>query len=316
MLRSHPHHPHPNPLPEGEGTDGRRASGEGTDIGGLASPSGRGRREAAGEGLIWGLQPPRQVGFRLSDHPRIIRIVAVLAFLVAWELYGRSINPIFLSYPTAIAAAAVELIGSGQLFSALLKSLQGLAIGFGLAIVLGIGLGVLMGRYRVLHMALDPFLVALYATPGVALIPLIMLWLGLGLAAKVVIIFEACFFPIVINTYAGVRNVSRSNVDVARAYGASDRQVLRIVVLPSALPFIMAGIRLAVGRGVIGMVVAEFFTSLSGLGSLIIIFENAFATAKLFVPVITLSLLGVSLTWLAQLIERRLAPWKETERAE
>jgi NitT/TauT family transport system permease protein len=268
------------------------------------------------DGLIRGLVPPRRAGFRPSDHPRLVRATAVAVFLVAWELYGRSINPIFLSYPTAIVAAAVELIGSGQLLSALLKSLQGLALGFGLAIVLGIGLGVLMGRYRALYLALDPFLVALYATPGVALIPLIMLWLGLGLAAKVVIIFEACFFPIVINTYAGVRNVSRSNVDVARAYGASDRQVLRLVLLPSALPFIMAGIRLAVGRGVIGMVVAEFFTSLSGLGSLIIVFENAFATAKLFVPVITLSLLGVSLTALAQLIERRLAPWKETERAD
>jgi ABC-type nitrate/sulfonate/bicarbonate transport system permease component len=268
------------------------------------------------DGLIWGIQPPRQAGFRLSDHPRWIRTTAVAIFLIAWELYGRSINPIFLSYPTAIAAAAVDLITSGQLLAALLKSLQGLAIGFALAVVVGIGLGVLMGRYKTLHYALDPFLVALYATPGVALIPLIMLWLGLGLPAKIVIIFEACFFPIVINTYAGVRNVSRANVDVARAYGASERQVLRLVLLPSALPFIMAGIRLAVGRGVIGMVVAEFFTSLSGLGSLIIIFENAFATAKLFVPVMTLSLLGVSLTTLAQVLERRLAPWKETERAE
>jgi ABC-type nitrate/sulfonate/bicarbonate transport system permease component len=272
--------------------------------------------DAGADGLIWGIQPPRQAGFRLSDHPGAIRTTTIVVFLIAWELYGRSINPIFLSYPTAIAGAAVDLITSGQLVAALLKSLQGLAIGFGLAIVVGIGLGVLMGRYRTLHYALDPFLIALYATPGVALIPLIMLWLGLGLQAKVVIIFEACFFPIVINTYAGVRNVSRANVDVARAYGASDRQVLRLVLLPSALPFIMAGIRLAVGRGVIGMVVAEFFTALSGLGSLIIIFENAFATAKLFVPVITLSLLGVSLTALAQQLERRLAPWKETERAD
>jgi NitT/TauT family transport system permease protein len=176
--------------------------------------------------------------------------------------------------------------------------------------------GLLMGRYRTLYYALDPFIVALYATPGVALIPLIMLWFGLGLQAKIIIITEACFFPIVLNTYAGVRNVSRANVDVARAYGASDRQILRLVLLPSALPFIMAGIRLAVGRGVIGMVVAEFFTALSGIGSLIIIYSNAFATAKLFVPVITLSLLGVSLTALVQLLERRLAPWKETERAE
>jgi NitT/TauT family transport system permease protein len=268
------------------------------------------------DGLIRGVRPPRQAGFRLSDHPRLIRITSVAIFLVAWELYGRSINPIFLSYPTAIAAAAVDMIRSGQLVAAFLQSMQGLVIGFGLAIIIGISLGVLMARYRVLNLALDPFLVALYATPMVALIPLLMLWLGLGLAAKIVIIFEACVFPIVMNTYAGVRNVSRANVDVARAYGASDRQVLRLVMLPSALPFIMAGIRLAVGRGVIGMVVAEFFTTLSGLGSLIIVFENAFATAKLFVPVITLSLLGVGLTHLVQVLERRMAPWKETERAD
>jgi ABC-type nitrate/sulfonate/bicarbonate transport system permease component len=271
---------------------------------------------ASADGLIHGLQPPRRAGFHLSEHPHLIRVTTVGAFLIAWELYGRSLNPIFLSYPTAIALAAVDLVSSGELVSALLKSLQGLAIGFALAVVVGIGLGVLMGRYRALHHALDPFIVALYATPGVALIPLIMLWFGLGLSAKIVIIFEACFFPIVINTVAGVRNVSRANVDVARAYGASERQVMCLVVLPSSLPFIMAGIRLAVGRGVIGMVVAEFFTSLSGLGSLIIVFSNAFATAKLFVPVITLSLLGVSLTALAQQLERRLAPWKETERAQ
>jgi ABC-type nitrate/sulfonate/bicarbonate transport system permease component len=272
--------------------------------------------QSSSDGLIRGVQPPRRGGFRLSEQPNLIRVTTVAVFLAVWEMYGRSLNPIFLSYPAAIVTAAIELITTGELAAALLKSLQGLVIGFSLALVTGIGLGVLMGRYRTLYYALDPFIVALYATPGVALIPLIMLWFGLGLAAKVVIITEACFFPIVINTLAGVRNVSRANVDVARAYGASDRQVLRMVLLPSALPFIMAGVRLAVGRGVIGMVVAEFFTALSGLGSLIIIFSNAFATAKLFVPVITLSLLGVSLTALAQLLERRLAPWKETERAE
>ena len=272
--------------------------------------------QSAGDGLIRGVQPPRRGGFRLSDHPNVIRVTTVGVFLLVWEVYGRSLNPIFLSYPLAILSAAVELITSGELLAALLKSLQGLAIGFSLAVVVGITLGILMGRYRTLYYALDPFVVALYATPGVALIPLIMLWFGLGLQAKIVIIFEACFFPIVLNTFAGVRNVSRANVDVARAYGASERQILRLVLLPSALPFIMAGIRLAVGRGVIGMVVAEFFTSLSGIGSLIIIYSNAFATAKLFVPVITLSLLGVSLTALAQHLERRMAPWKETERAE
>jgi len=270
----------------------------------------------AEDGLVYGLQPPKRTGFRISDYPVALRVAAVFLFLLGWELYGRSLNPIFLSYPTAIAGAFVELATSGELLRALIKSLQGLAAGFTLALIVGTVLGVLMGRYKTVYYVLDPFVTIFYATPGVALIPLIMLWFGLGLPAKIVIIFEACFFPMVINTFAGVRNVSRATTDVVRAYGANDRQVMTKVVLPSALPFVMAGIRLAVGRGVIGMVVAEFFTALSGLGSMIIVFSNSFATAKLFVPVITIAMQGLGLTTLARYLERRMAPWKETERAD
>lgn len=273
------------------------------------------RLQPADDGLVYGLRPPKREGFRLSDHPGILQVVAALVFLGAWEAYGRSLNPIFLSYPTAIARAFVELLLSGELLGSLAKSLEGLAIGFALSVVVGIGLGVLMGRYKILSQVCDPFITIFYATPSVALIPLIMLWFGLGLPAKIVIIFESCFFPIVINTHAGVRDVSRTMVDVVRAYGASDRQVMSKVVLPSAVPFVMAGIRLAVGRGVIGMIVAEFFTALSGLGSLIIIYSNSFETAKLFVPVIAIALLGLGLTILAKWLEKRMAPWKQTERA-
>jgi NitT/TauT family transport system permease protein len=172
-----------------------------------------------------------------------------------------------------------------------------------------------MGRYRTVYFALDPFIIALYNTPSVALIPLIQLWFGLGLEAKIVIVILSAYFPIVINTYAGVRNTSRGMVDVVRAFGASDRQVMTKVVLPGAVPFIMAGVRLAVGRAVIGIVVAEFFTAVSGLGGLIIVYSNSFATAKLFVPVITLVALGLVLTWAARALEARFATWKETERA-
>jgi NitT/TauT family transport system permease protein len=236
-------------------------------------------------------------------------------FLLVWEIYGRSLNPIFLSYPTAIAAAFVELLLDGTLIEATLQSLAALTIGFSIAIVAGIVTGLLMGRYRTVYYALDPFITALYNTPSVALIPLIQLWFGLGLQAKVVIVIMSAYFPIVINTFAGVRNTSRSMVDVVRAFGASDRQVMTKVVLPGAVPFIMAGIRLAVGRAVIGVVVAEFFTAVSGLGGLIIVYSNSFATAKLFVPVITLVFLGLALTWAARALEARFATWKESERA-
>jgi ABC-type nitrate/sulfonate/bicarbonate transport system permease component len=279
----------------------------------LSTPT---KLEPAEDGLVYGLEPPRQAGFRLSDHPAFLRVGAVAIFLIIWELYGRSLNPIFLSSPSAIAGEFVDLSRSGVLVAAIVKSLQGLVIGFSIAVVVGISLGILMGRYRGAYHVLDPFITFFYSTPGVALIPLIMLWFGLGLTAKIVIIFEACFFPIIINTYTGVRNVSRNTVDVVRAYGATDRQVMTKVVLPSSLPFVMAGIRLAVGRGVIGMVVAEFFTAISGLGSLIIQYSNAFATAKLFVPVIVIAAMGLGLTTFAKFLERRLAPWKESERAE
>ncbi|HLG70614.1 MAG TPA: ABC transporter permease [Chloroflexota bacterium] len=280
----------------------------------LSTPTERLR--PAEDGLVYGLQPPKRAGFRISDHPLILQIAAGAIFLGAWEVYGRSLNPIFLASPTAIAGAFVETIVDGELLAALIKSLQGLAIGFALAVVVGIGLGVLMGRYKSVNHVCEPFITIFYATPSVALIPLIMLWFGLGLNAKIVIIFESCFFPIVINTHAGVRNVSRATVDVVRAYGATDRQIMTKVVLPSAVPFVMAGIRLAVGRGVIGMVVAEFFTALSGLGSMIIVYSNAFNTAKLFVPVITIALMGLVLTNLAKALEQRMAPWKESERAD
>ncbi|HET9000296.1 MAG TPA: ABC transporter permease [bacterium] len=269
----------------------------------------------ADDGLIYGRTPPRRKGFRLSDHPRLVQGAIAAALLATWEVYGRSLNPILLSYPTAVARAFVELALNGQLLRALGQSLQPLAAGFFLAVIVGVVVGLLMGRYKLLHEGLDPFLTALYATPSVALIPLIMLWFGFGFAAKVVIVFLSCFFAIVINTYAGVRDVSRASVDVVRAYGANDRQIMTKVILPSAVPFVMAGIRVAVGRGVIGMVVAEFFTALTGLGALIIVYSNAFATAKLFVPILVLSALGVGLTAVARRVELLLAPWKETERA-
>ena len=269
----------------------------------------------ADDGLIYGLTPPRARGGFLVRHPSVIRLASVLAVLVAWELYGRALNPVFLSYPVAIAGALVELIGSGELLTATGQTLRSLVAGFGIALIVGIGTGFLMGRYPLVSLTLDPFVTALYNTPSVALIPLIQLWFGLGVTAKVIIVGLSAFFPIVINTYAGVHNTSQGLVDVVRAYGATDRQISTKVVLPNSVPFIMAGVRLAVGRAVIGVVTAEFFTAITGLGGLVIVFSNAFATAKLFVPVLTLVALGLTLTSLAKWAERRLTPWKDSERA-
>ena len=267
------------------------------------------------DGLIYGLPPPPPEGGFLTRHPSVMRVASVLVVLVAWELYGRALNPVFLSYPVAVAGAMVELVGDGTLFQATLQTLRALVVGFAIALVVGIGVGFLMGRYHLVSLTLDPFVTALYNTPSVALIPLIQLWFGLGLTAKIVIVSMSAFFPIVINTFTGVHNTSQGLVDVVRAYGATPRQISTKVVLPNSVPFIMAGVRLAVGRAVIGVVTAEFFTAISGLGGLVIAFSNTFATAKLFVPVLTLVALGLGLTSLAKWAERRMTPWKESERA-
>jgi len=252
---------------------------------------------------------------RRGDKGGLVRALSVTLTLVAWELYGRQVDPIFLSYPTAILAAVPEMLATGELQSAFISSLEGLSIGLLFAMVLGTLLGVLMGRYRLVDQILDIQVSALYATPNVALIPLIILWFGLGLTAKIVIIFLAGFFPIVVNTYSGVRNISKGQVEVLQAEGASEYQILTKVVLPASLPFITTGIRLAMGRAVVGMVVAELFTAVSGLGGSIVGYGNAFATDKLFVIIIVLALLGVSLTEAIRVAERHLASWKETERA-
>jgi ABC-type nitrate/sulfonate/bicarbonate transport system permease component len=259
-------------------------------------------------------RPRRKKAF-WERHPNVVRITSIAVFLVAWEIYGRQTNPIFLSYPTAVVRSFWELIANGDLARALSESMLGFVVGFSISVAGGILVGLLIGRYRLAHLALDPFITALYNTTSVALIPLIQLWFGFGFMAKVVIVLLSAFFPVVFNTATGVSDVPRDTVDVVRAYGGTSRQVTAKVILPSSVPFIMAGIRLAVGRGIVGIVVAEFFTAIGGLGGMIVEFSNSFQTAKLFVPVLTLVALGLGLTELAKWLERRIAPWKETARS-
>lgn len=247
---------------------------------------------------------------------KLVRLASLAVTLGVWEWYGRGVDPIFMSYPTAIIAAVPDMIQSGELQANFLSSIKSIIVGLGLAMVFGTAIGLLMGRYRFFDQLLDMQINALYATPNVALIPLIILWFGLAMTSKVVIIFLTGFFPIVINTHAGVRNVSRGLVEVAMAEAANQLQIFTKIVIPASLPFIATGIRLAMGRAVVAMVVAEMFTAVGGLGGAIINYGNSFATAKLFVVIIVLALLGVTLTESVRWIERRIAPWKETERAD
>ena len=253
--------------------------------------------------------------FRLIDHLGLMRGASVVALVLLWEFFGRDVNPLFLSYPSAIARATVQLLASGEFQRQALGSLQVYAIGLSGALALGIFLGLLMGRYRLAEYLLDPYVYALDATPRVALIPLLLLWFGLGAPARIAVVFLSGIFPVLMNTFSGVRTVGAGLVEVGHAYGAREGKIFTKIIIPASLPFIMAGIRLAVGRALIGIITAEMFAAVTGLGALLIRYSSALATDKFFVPVIFLSLLGVVLSRGVEALERKMAPWKQTERA-
>ena len=240
----------------------------------------------------------------------VITVGSLVVLIGAWEIFGRDVNPVFGSYPSAIAEAAVALARSGKLWTALLDSLRPFAVGYALAIVVGVPLGLIIGRFRVVEAAIGIYITAGYAMPLVALVPLLILWLGLGFTVKVAIIFLLSVFPICINTWLGVTAVPKSLIEVGKSFVAPNSVILRRIILPATLPYIMAGIRLAVGRAVVAMVIAEFFTSISGLGAIIITSANNFDTATTFVPIIIIMLLAVALNFLIGAVERWVAPWQ------
>lgn len=246
----------------------------------------------------------------------LVRLVSLAVVLILWEFYGRRVNPILFTYPTAVARAFFELAGSGELASYMRESLMVLAYATVASIIAGVVFGVLMGRFSMVEWATDMYISALYSMPMVAVVPLIVLWFGFKVPAKVIIVFLFMVFPVLLNTYEGVKNVDRNLQEVARSFCSSERQLWRHLIIPSAVPFIVAGIRLAIGRGLVGMIIAEFYTSITGLGYMIVRYANAFETDKLFVPIVVVMVLGVGLMWLAKWIELRIAPWRRFDERE
>ena len=240
----------------------------------------------------------------------VFTTISVICALIVWEIVGRNINPIFFSYPSAIAVAFWQVTVSGQLWVALSSSLRSFVAGYALAIVLGVPFGLFIGRFRTAEAALGIYVTAGYAMPLVALVPLLMLWLGLGVTVKIAVVFLMSVFPICINTWLGVTAVPKTLIEVGKSFVASDVVILRRIILPATLPYIMAGIRLAVGRAVVGMVIAEFFTTITGLGAVIINSANNYDTATMFVPIIVLMLMAIGLNSFIGWVEHKVAPWQ------
>jgi ABC-type nitrate/sulfonate/bicarbonate transport system permease component len=248
------------------------------------------------------------------ERPALFRYGFVLLILIVWQIVGPFINPIFFTYPTKIAEAFYTTTISGELPYFLGQSLEVMIYGLTIALIVGIPLGIAMARIRWLDWALDLPINALYATPLVAVVPLLVLWFGIYLKAKIIVVFLFAVFPVLINTYQGVRECDKNMLEVAHSFRSSEWRVWQDVLLPFAVPYIIAGIRLAIGRGLIGMIIAEFYTTISGLGFMITRYANVFEMDKTFVPVIVLMVLGVSLTSLLKWIGRRIAPWSAANR--
>jgi NitT/TauT family transport system permease protein len=257
-------------------------------------------------------------GRRLPHRPMspamrwTLRLASIAAILIAWQIYGGSINPILLSDPSAVAVAFVDMVRDGSLGHALASSLEVLGLGYLFGSVAGVVIGLAAGRSEAVAALIDIPVNALYAVPAVALVPVIVLWFGFAVTTKTVVVFLFVIFPVLINTTRGVREVDPELVEVARSFCSSERRMWFDLILPSALPFIVTGLRLAIGRALIGVIVAEFYTSLSGLGNLITTSASNFQTARMFVPIVVIALLGVVCTALLELAERRLVQWRKS----
>jgi NitT/TauT family transport system permease protein len=249
--------------------------------------------------------------FQSARQRNIAGTVSVVSGLLLWELVSRVLiaNPLFLAAPTQIVYAIYQLASTGEMERHIAISSVEFALGYVIASVIGIGFGFGMANSVRFKQALQPWISGFYATPTIALAPLFILWFGIGIWSKVLVVITLVLFPVTINTEAGLRTTSDRLIEMLRSFGASERQIFFKVSLPSALPFILAGLKLGIGRGLIGVVVAELFGSRAGLGRLISQSADAFNMPELFAGVIVLAVAGIAMTAGFTWLEKRLVPW-------
>lgn len=241
----------------------------------------------------------------------ILGAISVLIFLAIWELVTGLglVKPLLISSPTRILSAAQWLFAHGFLEDIRISTTE-FAVGYAAAIIMGIPLGILFGWYRRLNAVFDPFVSALYATPRVALLPLLILWLGIGLESKMAVVFLGAIFPILVNTLAGVRTIDEQLLKCAQCFGATDRQIFTTLALPSSIPFVITGMRLGAGRGLVGVVVGELVAATRGVGYVMSIAGATFQTDKVFVGIILLAVSGYLMVELLKRIEARFESWR------
>jgi ABC-type nitrate/sulfonate/bicarbonate transport system permease component len=255
-------------------------------------------------------------GFFTARRRLWLGLLSVCFLVAAWELvltYIVPVNPFFFTKPSLIAAAFKEQIQGAKLWHDLAVSSQAFIWGFSLAVIVGIPVGLVMGWRRRVEYSLDPFLTALYASPLVALAPLLIIVFGVGVFGKAALVFLLSVFPFVFNTFAGVKSTDLLLINVIRSFGGNEKDLYLKVILPSTMPYIIAGARLAIGRGLVGIIVGEFYAASEGIGFAITQAGDTYRLPDMFVGIIILALIAVGLTELMRKLELTVAPWRAND---
>ena len=255
-------------------------------------------------------ESPLSIWFHRYEN-RLLGWGTLLVFLGLWELAPALgwVKPIFTSSPSRIFVAAQWLFANGFWADIRVSALE-FGYGFALSLLVGIPLGVLMGWYRRFHAIFEPLITILYVTPRVALVPMLILWFGLGIESKVAIVFLGGVFAILFNVIAGMQTLDEGLVRCARSFGATDRQIFVTIALPSLLPFLIVGIKLAVGRALVGVLIGELVAANAGIGYMMLVAGATFQTDKVFVGVVLLAMVGWSLTAFFQWTEDHFSQWR------
>ncbi|MEM2182445.1 MAG: ABC transporter permease [Nitrososphaerota archaeon] len=240
-----------------------------------------------------------------------LKIISFITIITLWQIVSLIAGEFFVPSPIATISAFIKLIISGELPKALLFTIQVLLLGFVASLVIGIVSGLILGWFKPLGMALEPYINALNSTPHIVFIPIIILWLGIDVEARIFYVLFASIFPIIINTMYGVKYCDENLIETAKAYHASQREILTKVVLPGSLPFIMSGLKIGLARSIISVIISEMFFKLAGTGALILKYGDLFRLDAVFAIIIAIIILTQSIFKITDIAEKRAARWRQ-----
>lgn len=247
-------------------------------------------------------------------YTNIVGFLAVVIFLGAWQWASdtKLINPLFFSSPSRIWRELGSLISTGQLWPNVWISAQEFAWGFLIAIVIAIPLGFVIGWYRPVQAVFSPFVTFLNSVPRVALLPLLIIWVGIGIDLKIAVVLLGALIAILINTITGIQSLDQQLITMARSFGASDFKIFRTIALPGSVPYILSGLRVGLGHALTGVVVGELYASTSGVGHLIAVAGNTFQTDLVFAGIVIIAIFGLVSTWIITRLEQHFQSWRQT----